>query len=94
MQKSPKRTSLKENAKIVTIKSSNISLVVVVMHTFDPSAQEAEAGGSKFKVSLVYRASSRKLGCPERSCLKKTKNHTKTTKNKNKTTPPKKPKLN
>jgi hypothetical protein len=30
-----------------------------VAHTFNPSAQEAEAGGSEFEADMVYRVSSR-----------------------------------
>jgi hypothetical protein len=31
----------------------------VVVHAFNPSTQEAEAGRSEFEASLVYRVSSR-----------------------------------
>ena len=39
----------------------------MVMHTFDPSTQEAEAGGSLFKTSLVYRVSFRTAKAAKRN---------------------------
>jgi hypothetical protein len=40
----------------------------MVTHTFNPSIQEAEAGGSlEFKGSLVYRASSRAARATQRN---------------------------
>jgi hypothetical protein len=41
--------------------------------TFNPSTWEAEAGGSEFKASLVYRASSRIPRATQRSPIFKKK---------------------
>jgi hypothetical protein len=47
---------------------------VVVVHTFNPTTQEAEAGGSReFEASLVHRVSFR----PAKATLKKKQNKTK-----------------
>jgi hypothetical protein len=56
----------------VEIKNSGVSQVVV-MHAFNPSTQEAEAGGS-LNLSLMYRVSSStaRVGYTEKQCLKKT----------------------
>jgi hypothetical protein len=44
---------------------------VVVVHTFNPSSQEAEESRSlEFEASLVYRGSSRTAKATERNCLK------------------------
>lgn len=45
----------------------------VVMHLFNPSAQETD--GSEFKASLVYKASSKKARSTQKPCLKKTKHY-------------------
>jgi hypothetical protein len=39
----------------------------VVVHTFNPSSWEAEAGISEFEASLVYRASSRTVKATQRN---------------------------
>jgi hypothetical protein len=44
-----------------------------VAHTFNPNKGKAEAGGSLFKASLVYRVSSRTAKATEKHCLKKKK---------------------
>ena len=46
---------------------------MVAAQAFDPSTQEAEAGGSEFEVSLVYRVSSRTARATQEPCVKKTK---------------------
>ena len=37
----------------------SLNLREVVVHTFNPSTQEAEAGGYEFEISLVYRVNFR-----------------------------------
>jgi hypothetical protein len=44
-----------------------------MVRNFNPSTQEAEAGGSEFEASLVYRVSSRTARATEKPCLKKKK---------------------
>jgi hypothetical protein len=39
----------------------------LVAHTFNPSTQEEEAGGSEFKVSLVYRVNSKTARATQRN---------------------------
>jgi hypothetical protein len=49
----------------------------VVMHTFNPSTWEAEAGeflSSRFEASLVYRMSSRTAGATQRNPVSKKQN--------------------
>ena len=43
----------------------------MVVHTFNPSTCEAEAGRSEFEASLVYRVSSKTARATEKPCLKK-----------------------
>jgi hypothetical protein len=43
----------------------------VVVHTFNPSNQEAEAGGFEFKASLVNRVSSRTARAKQRNPVSK-----------------------
>jgi hypothetical protein len=50
---------------------------VVVAHTFNLSTQEAEAFGSEYKASLVYRASSRTARETLRNPVLKSQNKTK-----------------
>jgi hypothetical protein len=51
-----------------------------VEHAFNPSTQEAEAGGFEFKVSLVYKVSSRTARATQRNTVsKKTTNNNKQT---------------
>jgi hypothetical protein len=46
----------------------------VVVHAFNPSTQEAEAGGSlEFEASLVYRVSSRTARATQRNPVSKNK---------------------
>jgi hypothetical protein len=45
---------------------------VIALRTFNPSPQEAEAGGTEFKASLVYRVSFRTAGATLRNSLKHT----------------------
>jgi hypothetical protein len=46
----------------------------VVVHAFNPSTQEAEAGGfSEFEASLVYRVSSRIARATQRTLSRKKK---------------------
>ena len=42
-------------------------------HTFNPSTWEAEAGGSEFKASLVYRVSSRTGQATQRNLVSQKK---------------------
>jgi hypothetical protein len=46
----------------------------MVAHAFNPSTQEAEAGGSEFKASLVYRVSSRIARDTQKNPVSKKKN--------------------
>jgi hypothetical protein len=46
----------------------------VVAHAFNPSTQEAEAGGFEFEASLVYRVSSRTARATQRNPVSKNKN--------------------
>jgi hypothetical protein len=46
----------------------------VVAHTFNPRTQEAEAGGSQFKASLVYRVGSRTARATQRNPVWKNQN--------------------
>jgi hypothetical protein len=49
----------------------------VVVHTFNPSTWEAEAGGfSEFEASLVYKVSSRTARATQRNPVSKNKNKT------------------
>ena len=58
----------------------------VVAHAFNPSTWEAEAGGSEFEASLVYRVSSRTARVIQRNPVsKKTKTKTKKQTKQNKT---------
>jgi hypothetical protein len=63
---------------------------VVVVHTFNPSTWEAEAGGSlEFEASLVYRVSSRTARATQKNPVSKKKkkpdeSHYKNSKNNNK----------
>ena len=41
----------------------------VVVHTFNPRTQEAEAGGFEFKASLVYSLNSRAARTTQRSSV-------------------------
>jgi hypothetical protein len=43
----------------------------VVAHAFNPSTREAEAGGSEFKASLVYKVSSRTARAIQRNPVSK-----------------------
>jgi hypothetical protein len=52
------------------------------VHAFDPSAWEAEAGGSEFEASLVYRVSSKTARVTQRSPVSTKQNKTKTNKQK------------
>jgi hypothetical protein len=45
----------------------------VVVHAFDPSSWEAEAGRFEFEASLVHRVSSRTAKATEKPCLEKKK---------------------
>jgi hypothetical protein len=45
----------------------------VVVHAFNPSTQEAEAGLSEFKASLVYKVSSRTTRATQRNPVLKNK---------------------
>jgi hypothetical protein len=49
----------------------------MVVHTFDPRTQEAEAGGSQLKESLVYTVSSKTAKATQRNPVLKKKNKTK-----------------
>ena len=49
----------------------------MVVHTFDPRTQEAEAGGSEFEASLVYTVSSKTAKATQRNPVLKKKNKTK-----------------
>jgi hypothetical protein len=52
-------------------------LQVVLVHTFNPSTWEAEAGGSlEFEASLVYRASSRTARATQRNPILENQNQT------------------
>jgi hypothetical protein len=42
-----------------------------VAHAFNPSTQEAEAGGFEFKASLVYKVSSRTARATQRNPVSK-----------------------
>jgi hypothetical protein len=54
-----------------------------VAHAFDPSTQEAEAGGSlEFEASLFYRVSSRTARATQRNSVSKTNKRTNKHKNK------------
>lgn len=56
---------------------------VVVAHAFIPTIQEAEAGRSEFKVSLLYRPSSKfQVLCVQRNLISKNKNKQQTKWNK------------
>ena len=47
-------------------------MVVLAVQVFNPSTQEAEAGGShEFKASLLYRVFQNSQGYVEKPCLKK-----------------------
>ena len=50
----------------------NLNFQTQVMHTFNPSTQEAETGRSEFEASLVYRVSSKTSKATQRkkSCFK------------------------
>jgi hypothetical protein len=43
----------------------------MVVHTFNPSTWEAEAGGFEFEASLVYRVSSRTAKATQRNPVSK-----------------------
>ena len=43
----------------------------MVAHAFNPSTWEAEAGGSEFEASLVYRVSSRTARATQRNPVSK-----------------------
>jgi hypothetical protein len=43
----------------------------VVVHVFNPSTQEAEAGGFEFEASLVYKMSSRTARATQRNPVSK-----------------------
>jgi hypothetical protein len=59
----------------------------VVVHTFNPSTREAEAGGSlEFEASLVYKVSSRTARAIQRNPVSKNQNQTKLKQNKTKQT--------
>jgi hypothetical protein len=45
----------------------------MVAHAFNPSAQEAEAGGFEFEACLVYRVSSRTARATQRNPVSKNK---------------------
>ena len=45
----------------------------MVVHTFDPRTQEAEAGGSQLKESLVYTVSSKTAKATQRNPVLKKK---------------------
>ena len=45
----------------------------MVVHAFNPSTWEAEAGRSEFKASLVYRISFRTARVTQRNCVLKNK---------------------
>jgi hypothetical protein len=49
--------------------NKTLLMLDVVMHLFNPSAQETD--GSEFKASLVYKASSKKARSTQKPCLKK-----------------------
>jgi hypothetical protein len=57
----------------VLLKYITTSWLLVVVHTFDPSSHQAEAGGSEFEASLVYRMSSRSARATHRNPI--LKNH-------------------
>jgi hypothetical protein len=46
----------------------------VVVHAFNPSTREAEAGGFEFEVSLVYKVSSRTARATQRNPVSKNQN--------------------
>jgi hypothetical protein len=55
------------------------------MHAFNPSSWEAEAGGSEFEASLVYKVTSRTVKPTQRNPVSKNKKIQKQNKQKNKT---------
>jgi hypothetical protein len=60
--------------KINKLKKKKKELQARRVHTFNPSTQEAKAGGSlEFQASLVYRYSSRIARTPQRNPISKTK---------------------
>jgi hypothetical protein len=59
--------------EIEAIKKTQMSQAVVV-HAFNPSTREAEAGGiSEFEASLVYKVSSRRARAIQRNPVSKKK---------------------